>query len=60
MPRKTIYLSEEDAKVWQKAAPVIRFNHNVGLGAFLTPFLKQILLWEPQPDKPRKRIAKKK
>jgi hypothetical protein len=59
MPRKTIYLSEADAKVWERASRVVRFNHNVGLGTFLTPHLQQILLWEAEPGKSRKRTPKK-
>jgi hypothetical protein len=59
MPRKTIYLSDEDVKIWEQASRVIRYNHNVGIGAFLTPHLKQVLLWEPEPKKSTKRPVKK-
>jgi len=59
MPRKTIYLSEDEAKIWAQASRVIRYNHSVGLGKFLTPHLKQVLLWEPKPTKCGKPTTKK-
>jgi hypothetical protein len=54
MPNKTIYVTEEDAPVWEEAKRLLRFHHNKGMSAYITPFLRDYVAEE------KARQAKKK
>ena len=41
MPKVSVYVTEEQAKVWEKARRLLRFHHNKGLGQYLTPSLEK-------------------
>ena len=43
MPKKTIYISEEDAPVWDEAKRLLRFHHDKGLSAYVTPLLREYI-----------------
>ena len=46
MPNKTIYVTEEDAPVWEEAKRLLRFHHDKGISAFVTPLLKDYIAKE--------------
>jgi hypothetical protein len=54
MPKLSIYVTDEEARVWEEARRLLRFHQNTGLGKHLTPFLTQYIAKE------KARQAKKK
>jgi hypothetical protein len=43
MPNKTIYVSEEDAPVWDEAKRLLRLHHDEELSSYITPFLQEYI-----------------
>jgi hypothetical protein len=55
MPRnKTIYVNEEDAAAWDEAKRLLRFHHNKGLAAYITPLLREYIANEEAAQRAKK------
>jgi hypothetical protein len=51
MPKRTIYLSEEDAKFWDIARRAIKAESDLGIGTFLARMLRTHIKVIPQKPK---------
>jgi len=55
MPKRTIYLSDEDAKFWDVARRAINAESGLGIGAFVTRMLNSVVKVVPAQGKQRKK-----
>jgi hypothetical protein len=46
MPKLSVYVTDEEAPVWEEARRLLRFHQDEGLGTHLTPFLRDYIAQE--------------